>query len=50
MVVKTGKEWLQIKANVVQVKRCKRYFFGDYYPLTNQQRNSRLIFFSIDPR
>jgi len=39
MVAKTEKEWLQIKANVVQAKRCQRYFFGDYYPLTNQQRN-----------
>ena len=39
IVAKTEKEWRQIKANVVQAKRCKRYFFGDYYPLTNQQRN-----------
>jgi len=39
MVAKTKEEWLQIKANVVQAKRCKRYFLGDYYPLTNQQRN-----------
>jgi hypothetical protein len=39
LVAKTEKEWLQIKASVVQAKRCKRYFFGDYYPLTNQQRN-----------
>ena len=39
MVAKTPEEWLQIKANVVQAKRCKRFFFGDYYPLTNQQRN-----------
>ena len=36
---KTEPEWLQIKANVVQAKRCKKYFFGDYYPLTQQQRN-----------
>ena len=28
-----------MRANVVQAKRCKKYFFGDYYPLTNQQRN-----------
>ena len=39
LVAKTEPEWLQIKANVVQAKRCKKYFFGDYYPLTNQQRN-----------
>ena len=39
VVAKTHEEWLQIKANVVQAKRCKRYFFGDYYPLTNQQRD-----------
>ncbi|MFA6243407.1 MAG: hypothetical protein WC655_20880, partial [Candidatus Hydrogenedentales bacterium] len=38
IVAKTEPEWLQIKANVVQAKRCKKYFFGDYYPLTNQQR------------
>ncbi len=35
----TPEEWLQIKANVVQAKRCKKYFFGDYYPLANQKRN-----------
>jgi len=23
----------------VQAKRCKKYFFGDFYPLTNEQRN-----------
>ena len=39
LVGKTEPEWLQIKANVVQAKRCKKYFFGDYYPLTQQQRN-----------
>jgi len=39
IVARTEKEWLQIKANVVQAKRCKRYFVGDYYPLTSQQRN-----------
>ncbi|MHB8862107.1 MAG: alpha-galactosidase [Pirellulaceae bacterium] len=39
VVAKTQEEWLQIKANVVQAKRCRKYFFGDYYPLTNQQRN-----------
>lgn len=39
MVAKTPEEWLRIKANVVQAKRCKRYFSGDYYPLTNQQRD-----------
>jgi len=39
MVAKTEAEWLQIKANVVQAQRCKEYFYGDYYPLTNQQRN-----------
>jgi alpha-galactosidase len=38
MVAKTEPEWLQLKANVVQAKRCKKYFAGDYYPLTNQQR------------
>lgn len=39
LVAKTEAEWLRIKANVVQAKRCKKYFFGDYYPLTNQQRS-----------
>jgi hypothetical protein len=39
LVAKTEKQWLQIKANVAQAKRCKRYFLGDYYPLINQQRN-----------
>ncbi|MHB8969927.1 MAG: alpha-galactosidase [Pirellulaceae bacterium] len=39
LVAKTPEEWLQIKANVVQAKRCRKYFFGDYYPLTSQQRN-----------
>ena len=39
MVAKTEPEWLQIKANVVQAQRCKKYFYGDYYPLTQQQRN-----------
>ena len=24
---------------MLQAKRCKRYFSGDYYPLTNQQRD-----------
>ncbi|HOD49272.1 MAG TPA: alpha-galactosidase [Candidatus Hydrogenedentes bacterium] len=39
MVAKTEPEWLQIKANVIQAQRCKKYFFGDYYPLTHEQRN-----------
>ena len=39
VVAKTQQEWLQIKANVVQAKRCRKYFFGDYYPLANQQRD-----------
>jgi len=39
LVAKTESEWLQIKANVVQAQRCKKYFFGDYYPLTNAQRD-----------
>jgi len=39
VVAKTRDEWLRIKANVVQAKRCRKYFFGDYYPLTNQQRD-----------
>jgi alpha-galactosidase len=39
LVAKTEPEWLQIKANVVQALRCKKYFSGDYYPLTNQQRS-----------
>ena len=39
LVAKTEPEWLQIKANVVQAQRCKKYFLGDYYPLTNQQRS-----------
>jgi alpha-galactosidase len=38
LVAKTDQEWLQIKANVVQAKRCKKYFYGDYYPLTHEQR------------
>lgn len=39
LTAKTEPEWLQIKANVAQAKRCKRHPFGDYYPLTNQQRD-----------
>ena len=39
VVAKTREEWLQLKANVVQAQRCRKYFFGDYYPLTNQQRD-----------
>lgn len=39
LVANTEPEWLQIKANVVQAQRCKKYFFGDYYPLTHQQRS-----------
>jgi hypothetical protein len=39
LVAKTEPEWLQIKANVVQAQRCRKYFLGDYYPLTNQQRS-----------
>lgn len=39
LVGKTEPEWLQTKANIVQAQRCKKYFFGDYYPLTNQQRS-----------
>lgn len=39
VVAKTPEEWLQMKANVVQAQRCRRYFHGDYYPLTNQQRD-----------
>jgi len=39
LVARTEQEWLQIKANVVQAKRCQKYFLGDYYPLVNQQRN-----------
>jgi alpha-galactosidase len=39
LVAKTEAEWLQVKANVVQALRCKKYFLGDYYPLTNQQRS-----------
>lgn len=39
VVARTENEWLQIKANVLQAKRCRKYFFGDYYPLANQQRN-----------
>jgi alpha-galactosidase len=39
VVAKTREEWLQIRANVVQAKRCRKYFSGDYYPLTSQQRN-----------
>ncbi|MBM3498836.1 MAG: hypothetical protein FJX74_09205 [Armatimonadetes bacterium] len=39
LVAKTRDEWLRIKANVLQAKRCKRYFVGDYYPLVNQQRD-----------
>ena len=39
IVAKTEAQWLQIKANIVQAQRCKKYFFGDYYPLTHEQRN-----------
>jgi alpha-galactosidase len=39
LVCKTDADWKQIKANVLQVLRCKKYFSGDYYPLTNQQRS-----------
>ncbi len=39
LVAKTEAEWSQIKANAVQAQRCQKYFFGDYYPLTQQQRN-----------
>ena len=39
LTAKTEPEWLQTKANVVQAKRCKKYFSGDYYPLTHQQRS-----------
>ncbi|OQC04507.1 MAG: Alpha-galactosidase [Candidatus Hydrogenedentes bacterium ADurb.Bin101] len=39
LVGKTEQEWLQIKANVLQAQRCKKYFFGDYYPLTHAQRD-----------
>ena len=39
LVAKTEPEWLQIKANVVQALRSKKYFLGDSYPLTNQQRS-----------
>ena len=39
LVAKTEAGWRQIKANVVQAQRCKKYFLGDYYPLTNQQRS-----------
>jgi hypothetical protein len=39
LVAKTEQEWLQTKANVLQAQRCKKYFFGDYYPLINQQRS-----------
>ncbi len=39
LVAKTPEQWLQIKASVVQAKRCKKYFLGDYYPLANQQRS-----------
>lgn len=39
LVGKTEQEWLQIKANVLQAQRCKKYFFGDYYPLTHKQRD-----------
>ncbi len=39
LIAKTAPQWLQIKANVVQALRCKKYFLGDYYPLTNQQRS-----------
>jgi len=39
LVARNEQEWLQIKANVVQARRCKKYFFGDYYPLTHEQRD-----------
>lgn len=39
LVAKTEPEWRQIKANAVLAQRCKKYFLGDYYPLTHQQRS-----------
>lgn len=39
LVATTEPEWLQIKANVLQAQRCKKYFLGDWYPLTHQQRS-----------
>jgi alpha-galactosidase len=39
LVAETPDEWRQIRANVLQAQRCRRYFSGDYYPLTNQQRD-----------
>ncbi len=39
LVAKTEPEWLQIKANVLQAQRCRKFFLGDYYPLTHQQRS-----------
>lgn len=39
VVARTPEEWRQLRANVVQAKRCRKYFCGDYYPLINQQRD-----------
>jgi alpha-galactosidase len=39
LVAKTEPEWLQIKANVAQARRCREFFLGDYYPLVSQQRD-----------
>lgn len=38
LVAKSEQEWQQLKANVVQAKRCRKYFYGDYYPLAHEQR------------
>ena len=39
LVAKTDDQWRQIRDNVAQAQRCKKYFFGDYYPLTNRPKD-----------
>ncbi|MDO5553476.1 MAG: alpha-galactosidase [Planctomycetia bacterium] len=41
LVAKTDEEWKQIKKNVEMQKACKKYFYGDFYPLTNTQRSHK---------
>ncbi|MBR5626209.1 MAG: alpha-galactosidase [Thermoguttaceae bacterium] len=39
IVAQTEEQWRQIKSNVEQAKACKKYFYGDYYPLINSPRS-----------
>ncbi len=36
---KTDEQRRQIRDNAAQAHRCKGYFFGDYYPLTNRPKD-----------